>query len=128
MPQFLVAIHHPADYEPFSDGPEVFHAVDALNEEMSAAGAIVFMGGLHSPRKAKTVRRQADGQSQLTDGPFIEAKEYVGGFWVLQARDMDAAMEWASKASAACRRPVEVRQFFGQEDVAEMVRAKGFVS
>lgn len=111
MTQYLVAIHHPNDFEPFSETEETHRDIDALNEEMNAAGVVIFVGGLDRISKAKSVRRQAGGKLLVTDGPYIETKEHVGGFWVLEAADMDAALEWGRKAAIACRAPVEVRPF-----------------
>jgi hypothetical protein len=85
-------------------------AVDVVNAEMQAAGAWVFAGGLHPPATATVVRGQG-GQVVTTDGPFAEAKEQVGGFWIIEAPDLDAALEWAAKGSTACEQPVEVRPF-----------------
>jgi hypothetical protein len=77
---------------------------------MQASGAWVFGGGLLTPDVA-TVVKVTDGRTTMTDGPFAEAKEHVGGFWVIKATDLDAALAWAEKASAACMGPVEVRPF-----------------
>jgi hypothetical protein len=85
--------------------------IDALNEEMTAAGARFFAGGLESAGKAKSLRKQPGGQVVVTDGPYIEAKEHVGGFWILEAADMNEALAWGRKAVVACRAPVEVRAF-----------------
>jgi hypothetical protein len=76
-----------------------------------AAGAIVFVGGLHAARKAKSLRKRSDGEVLITDGPYIETKEHIGGFWVLECASLDEAVEWGRKAVAACRAPVEVRAF-----------------
>jgi hypothetical protein len=111
MPQYLVAIHHPDDYDPSLEGEAMVREIHALNEEMQAAGARFFAGGLESANKAKSLRKQSDGQVVVTDGPYIEAKEHVGGFWILQAADMDEALAWGRKAVVACRAPVEVRAF-----------------
>ena len=77
---------------------------------VQAAGAWVFAGGLHPPSTATVVRAQG-GQVVTTDGPFAETKEQIGGFWVIKAADLDAALDWAAKGSAACGWPVEVRPF-----------------
>jgi hypothetical protein len=77
------------------------------------AGAWVFGGGLEEPSTATVVRAQ-DGEVLTTDGPFAEAKEQLGGFWVIEAPDLDAALKWASEATVACRNPVEVRPFQGE--------------
>ncbi len=111
MPQYLVAIQHPLTFEPSQESPETIHAIDKLNEDMEVAGVRLFAGGLESPRKAKSFRKQPDGNTTRTDGPFLEAKEYVGGFWILNCTGMDEAVAWAGKAAAACGTPVEVRAF-----------------
>jgi hypothetical protein len=85
--------------------------IDVLNEEMQAAGARFFAGGLETARKAKSLRKQANGKLVVTDGPYLETKEHIGGFWILEADDMDEALAWGKKAVAACRAPVEVRAF-----------------
>jgi len=76
-----------------------------------AAGVRVFVGGLHPASKAKSLRRQSDGKVFITDGPYLETKEHIGGFWVLEAEDLDEALVWGRKAVVACRAPVEVRPF-----------------
>jgi hypothetical protein len=78
---------------------------------MIAAGVRVFVGGLQSASKAKSMRLEPDGNVLVTDGPYVESKEHVGGFWVLEVADLDAALEWGRKAAIACRAPVEVRAF-----------------
>ena len=87
-----------------------YKAVDAFNAELQSAGAWVFAGGLHPPETATVVRSQ-NGQVVTTDGPFAETKEQLGGFWVIEAPDLDAALAWAAKGSEACGAPVEVRPF-----------------
>ena len=115
MNQYMLSVHGVEGEEP--PAPEVmqemFAAVDKVNAEMQAEGAWVFGGGLHPPTTATVVRVQ-DGDVLTTDGPFAEAKEQLGGFWVIQAADLDAALAWAAKATVACQAPVEVRPF--QED------------
>ena len=86
----------------------VFGDIDAVDAEMRAAGAWVFTGGLH-PADTATVLRADGGGLVITDGPFAEGKEHVGGFWIIRAPDLDAALDWARKATAACQLPVEVR-------------------
>lgn len=110
--RYLVAIHHPDDYDPSASEDEAMSRdIDALNDEMVAAGVRVFVGGLHRAIHAQSVRALPDGQTQITDGPYLETKEHVAGFWVLEAAGMDEALEWGRKAAVACRAPVEVRQF-----------------
>lgn len=111
MPQYLVAIHHPENYDPSLEGEAMMRDIHVLNEEMQAAGARFFAGGLESIDRAKSLRKQADGEVAVTDGPYAETKEHVGGFWILDAVDMDEAVAWGRKAVVACRAPVEVRAF-----------------
>jgi hypothetical protein len=112
MNKYLVAIHHPDNYDPsVSEDEAMDRAIDALNDEMVAAGVRIFVGGLHPASNAKSLRRQPDGQVLITDGPYLETTEHVGGFWVLEAADLDEALAWGRKAVVACRAPVEVRPF-----------------
>jgi hypothetical protein len=111
MPQYLVAIQHPENCDPSLEGEAMIRDIGALNEEMDAAGARFFAGGLESASHAKSLRKQPDGNVSITDGPYLEAKEHIGGFWILQCADMDEALAWARKAVVACRVPVEVRAF-----------------
>jgi len=85
--------------------------IDVLNQEMAAVGARFFAGGLQSASQAKSLRKQPGGKVVVTDGPYLEAKEHIGGFWILDAAGMDEAVAWARKAVVACRAPVEVREF-----------------
>lgn len=109
MPQYLVAIHHPDNYDPSLESEAVYHDISALNKEMIAAGVRIFACGLSSPTLAISLRAQPDGGVLITDGPYLEAKEHVGGFWILETADMDEAVAWARKAVVACRAPFEVR-------------------
>jgi hypothetical protein len=111
MPRYLVAIHHPDDFDPSGEDEAMHRDIDALNDEMVAAGASVFVGGLSPAGRAKSLRAKPDGTVIITDGPYIESKEHVGGFWVLEAANLDEALEWGRKAVLACRTPVEVRPF-----------------
>ena len=111
MTQYLVAIHHPDDHDPSGECEAMGREIDALNEAMVAAGVRVFVGGLHAATQAKSVRASADGKLLVTDGPYLETKEHVGGFWVLEAASMEEALAWGRKAAIACRAPVEVRAF-----------------
>ncbi len=112
MKQYLLSVHMAED-EPVPSQDEVtraYAAVDQFNAQLQSAGAWVFAGGLHPPSTA-TVVRGYGGQVITTDGPFAEAKEQLGGFWVIQAPDLDSALDWAARGSAACGRAVEVRPF-----------------
>jgi hypothetical protein len=112
MTQYLVAIHHPDDFDPaVSEDEATQRDIRALNVEMKAAGAVVFVGGLERAQTAVSVRVKPDGKLLVTDGPYLETKEHIGGFWVLEAETLDAALEWGRKAAIACRAPVEVRPF-----------------
>jgi hypothetical protein len=112
MKQYLLSVYMVEGQElPSAEVMEKMYAdVDALNQTMQAEGAWVFGGGLH-PADTATVVRSQDGEVVTTDGPFPEAKEQIGGFWVIKADDLDAALAWASKATVACQAPVEVRPF-----------------
>jgi hypothetical protein len=83
--------------------------IDVLNDEMVATGVRIFVGGLSPASSARSLRGQPDGKVLLTDGPYTETKEHIGGFWVLEAADVDEALAWGRKAAVACRAPVEVR-------------------
>ena len=93
---------------------QAFAAVDVFNRQLQEKGAWVFAGGLCPPDTA-TVVSVSEGQVMTTDGPFAESREHLGGFWVIQAADLDEALEWSRQASVACANPVEVRPF--QSDV-----------
>jgi hypothetical protein len=88
--------------------------IQTLNEELKSAGAWVFGGALHGPDTA-TVVRISDGDVLTTDGPFAETKEHLGGFYIIEAEDLDAALAWASKTTAAVMKPIEVRPFRDSE-------------
>jgi hypothetical protein len=111
MAQYLVAIHHPDNYDPSTEDEAMHRGIDVLNEEMEAAGARFFAGGLSSASNAKSLRAQPGGKVLVTDGPYLETKEHIGGFWILEAADLDEALMWGRKAVVACRAPVEVRAF-----------------
>ena len=111
MTQYLVAIHHPDDFDPATESEAMRSDISALNHEMVAAGVRVFVGGLAPAGQAVSVRVKPGGKITVTDGPYIESKEHVGGFWVLEAPDLETALGWGRKAALACRAPVEVRAF-----------------
>ena len=120
MPQYMLSVHHSPDAPVPASEEEMqkaFKQVDEFNTELQASGSWVFAGGLHPPAIATVVdARNAD--VVITDGPFAESKEYLGGFWVISAPDLDAALAWATKGSAACMGPVEVRPF--QDDTDDL--------
>ena len=112
MTQYLMSVAM-IDGEPMppeEDMQRAFQQVDRLNTELQSAGAWVFAGGL-MPASSATVVRADGGEVLVTDGPFTESKEHIGGFWVIDAADLDAALAWAAKATRACEKPVEVRPF-----------------
>jgi hypothetical protein len=113
MTQYLLSVYMVEGEEPYANEAETqaaYKAVDAFNQELQDSGAWVFAGGLHPADTATTV--DATGADVVTtDGPFAESKEQIGGFWVVEAPDLDAALALAAKGSAACRGKVEVRPF-----------------
>jgi hypothetical protein len=112
MKQYMLSVPmiEGAPQRPADEMQKAFAQTALLNEEMQAAGAWVFGGGLLPANSATVV--EADGNSFLvTDGPFTESKEHIGGFWVISAEDLDAALDWAKKATVACGERVEVRPF-----------------
>jgi hypothetical protein len=112
MPQYLLSVHggETSSYATAEEMERAFADVNALNGELQATGAWVFAGGLLPASSARVVR-QRDGALLRTDGPYLEGKEHIGGFWVIEAADDEAAMLWADKATVACRGAVEVRPF-----------------
>ena len=113
MPQYLLSVWHDQPYDDNIDfdspaTQRMFAQVSAFNETLQNTGAWVFGTGL-KPASSATVVRADAGQVSMTDGPYAETKEQMGGFWIIQAADMDAALEWAGKAATACEGPVEVR-------------------
>ncbi|HEY2576078.1 MAG TPA: YciI family protein [Streptosporangiaceae bacterium] len=112
MKEYLLAVHHAEGDTGMSEEEmqRSYGLVDAFNSELQSAGAWVFAGGLH-PASTATVVRAQGGQVVTTDGPFTETKEQLGGFWIIKAADLDAALDWAAKGSVACGLPVEVRPF-----------------
>jgi hypothetical protein len=111
MKQYLLSVYQPDGDPPPPDVMEqVMRDVEAFDQELKAAGAWVFAGGLHPPSTATVVRLE-DGDLLTTDGPFAEGKEHLGGFSVIRAPDLDAALEWGRKAALATTLPIEVRPF-----------------
>lgn len=112
MTQYLLSVHSgPDDYaRSLEEMQPVFEAVDAYNQKARDAGIWVFAGGLQ-PGDLATVVDNTGAEPILTDGPYLETKEWIGGFWVFELPDLDAALQWATEASQACGGPVEVRPF-----------------
>jgi hypothetical protein len=109
MTRFLLSIYD--DNKPLSEEEfqQSYEDVNALADELRAAGGLVFGGGLN--QSTSTVVRSVDGKLVTTDGPFAETKEHLGGFWIIEVGDLNAAREWAAKLTVACRNPVEVAAF-----------------
>jgi hypothetical protein len=112
MPQYMFSVNHEVGEElPTGDDVQrMFTQVDAFNQKVTDAGIWVFGGGLE-PIETTTTVDATGTEPIITDGPYIEAKEWIGGFWVLEAPDLDAALKLAIEASAACEGRVEVRPF-----------------
>jgi hypothetical protein len=116
MAQYLLSVWHDEEYVVDFSGDDmqrIVGQVTAFNEELQTSGAWVFAGGLQ-PASSATVVRSANGDVSMTDGPYAESKEQMGGFWVVEAPDLDAALELARRGAAACEGPVEVRPFQGE--------------
>ncbi len=109
--KYLVTIHRPNGYDPSVEDDSMAREIDALNDEMVAADVRVFVGGLYPPKSARSLRLLPDGDVRVTDGLYLDADEHVGGLWVLEVPDLDAALTWGRKAAVACRASVEVRPF-----------------
>src|SRR5580692_8393833 len=114
MTQYLLALYR--DYAvPIAPerSQQVWAGVSALGDKMEGAGAFVFKGGMQGGPESATVVRQSGGDFVMTDGPYTETKEHLAGFWIINAADLDEALEWAKRASAAEQRAIEVRPLFG---------------
>ena len=127
MAQYLLAVHSVEGEvrEPMSqeEMQQSWKQVIALEKEIKSAGAWVFSGRLHESDTA-TVVRIANGQVLTTDGPFVESKEHLGGFYIIEAADLDAALAWASKVTAATKVPVEVRPFAAVGALEDAMKAQ----
>jgi hypothetical protein len=116
MAQYLMSVWHDGSYDVDFNSDEaqrLFAQVDAFNAKLTESGSWVFGGGLH-PASSATVVRAAGGEISMTDGPYAESKEQMGGFWVIEAKDLDEALAIAARGSAACKGAVEVRPFQGE--------------
>ena len=116
MKQYLLSVYQPdGDPPPPEILEKIMRDLDVLHQELKTAGAWVFAGGLHSPSTA-TVVRLKDGDVLMTDGPYAEGKEYLGGICILKAPDLDATLEWGRKATRATTLPIEVRPFHDEAE------------
>ena len=112
MAEYMLSVHH-VENEPTPSGEDMqrtFEEVDAFNSRLQEAGVWVFAGGL-MPRETATTVDNSEGEEIVVDGPFAETKEWLGGFWIITAPDLDEALRWAQEGSAACAGKVEVRPF-----------------
>jgi len=110
MPQYLVCNYMPDDFDPSTVTEAMMEEIHALNREMIAAGIRKFACGIAPPANAKTLRKQFDGKVLVTDGPYTETKEHMGGFWILECANIDEALVWAKKGAISCDIPGEVRE------------------
>ena len=110
MPQYLVCNYLPDDFDPSTVTEAMIEEIHALNREMIAAGVRKFACGISPAANAKTVRKKSDGTVLVTDGPYTETKEHMGGFWILEAANMDEALAWTRKGAISCDAVGEVRE------------------
>jgi len=122
MPQYLVCNYIPDNFDPSTVTEAMMEEIHALNREMIAAGVRKFACGIAPPANAKTLRKQSDGKVSITDGPYTETKEHLAGFWVINAGDLEEALEWAKLTTVAQQRPIEVLPFF-DGDLDNAIRA-----
>ena len=116
MAQYMISVWHEDEYELDFTGPDAqrqIAQVEGFNADLVDADAFVFAAGLQ-PRSTAEVMRPEGGKVVMTDGPFAESKEHIGGFWIIQAASLDAAREWARRGAAACEQPVELRPLQGE--------------
>jgi hypothetical protein len=111
MPLYLATGYQPDNFDPSTVTETMIRDIDVMNEELVAAGARIFGAGFSAPSDAKSLRAQPDGRVVVTDGPYLETKEHVGGFIILKAANLDEALAWGRKFALACRTPVEIRPF-----------------
>ena len=111
MPLYLLSVQQPDDFDPSTVTEAMVRDIDVLNHELQARDARIFGAGFSPASNAKCLRAQPDGRVVTTDGPYLETKEHVGGFWIARAANLDEALEWGRKAALACRAPVELRPF-----------------
>ena len=123
--QYLLSVHtvegEVGDPMTQEEMQQSWKQIQVLEEELRSTGAWVFSGRLHDPDSATVVRMSA-GEVLTTDGPFAESKEHLGGFYIIEAPDLDAALAWASKVTDATGKPIEVRPFWSEPQAEEAVR------
>jgi hypothetical protein len=116
MPQYLVAMYLPDDYDPSTETEATIEEIHALNRELIASGARKFACGISPAANARVLRKQPDGKVLVTDGPYTETKEHIGGLMIMEAANLDEVIAWARKSAVACRMPVEVREILFRPD------------
>jgi len=112
MPHYLVANYLPDDFDPSTVTEAMIEEIHALNRELIASGVRKFACGISPAANAKTLRKQPDGKVRVTDGPYTETKEHMGGFWILECADLEEALAWARKGAISCDAAGEVRELF----------------
>src|SRR4029077_25999 len=123
MSQYLLALYKSDDEViPPERSQQVWAGVNALGDQMMDAGVFVFKSGMQGGGESATVVRRSGGDFLITDGPYTETKEHLAGFWIINAADLDAALEWAKLATDAEQRPIEVRPLFGG-DLDDAIKA-----
>jgi hypothetical protein len=116
MKQYLLSIYQPDGDPPPADAlAEIMRDVGAVAEQMRSAGAWVFSGGLHAPSTATVIHPRLEAVP-MTDGPYVEGKEHIGGLTIIRAADLDEALEWGRKLARATTLPIEVRPFLGEPE------------
>jgi len=110
MPHYLVSNYMPDDFDPSTVTEAMMEEIHALNREMIAEGVRKFACGIAPADNAKTLRKQSNGKVLITDGPYTETKEHMGGFWILECANVEEALAWAKKGAIACDIPGEVRE------------------
>ena len=110
MPQYLVASYLPDDFDPSTITEAMVEQIHAVNRELIAAGVRKFACGISPVDRAKTIRRKPNGTVLVTDGPYTETKEHLGGFWILECANLDEALAWARKGAISCDAVGEVRE------------------
>ena len=112
MPQYLLANYLPDNFDPSTITPEMVRQINDLNEELEAAGARLMACGLSPASQAKSVHGQPNGKTLITDGPYLEAKEFIGGMMIVEVANLEEALSWARKSAKCTRMPSEVREIF----------------
>ncbi|MBV9818960.1 MAG: YciI family protein [Solirubrobacterales bacterium] len=129
MPRFMLFMLPGITPQEYAEGPtvEAVEAMSRFNQQLTDAGVLLALDGLHPPERGRRIRVDG-GEKVVTDGPFAEAKEVVGGYWIIQARDLDEATEWAKRVPLGPGPQVEVREIWEMADMPEAVQDAGRLS